>query len=264
MRYIIFTLFTFLFFTSAFSINPDREYNQRPEKYNLVYNELKVEVNSKIFLNLWDYAENRKTSDKTIIIVGGDAGNMGYLVDDAANLISLGFHVITFDYRGFGSSSDFNIEKSQLYYDEFSNDLSSVIQYARKTYPSHKIGLFAFSMGTLISYLTFQKECYDFFIGDGVIYNPADVVERIKNNFHKDFNLPSNTKYRRELIKGINIPMLLFAGTNDIITTVDDCKKIININRQSQIIKYDGGHLSGYKTLKKEYYKNIQGFINKL
>jgi len=265
MKYLNTFLIILFFFNYSFCLNPEKEYIQRPENFNLGYKELKIEVSSEISLNLWDYDNNRKASDMTIILVGGDAGNMGYLLDDASKLISLGFHVISFDYRGFGASSDFRIEKSQLYYDEFSNDLSSVIQYARKNYPTHKIGLFAFSMGTIISFLTYQNENFDFFVGDGVIYNPTDVVKRIKDNFNKIYSLPANTKFKTEFINKINIPMLFYVGKKDNITTVDDCKNIVSVNKgKRQLIVYEGGHLSGYKSLKEEYYKNIQVFLNKL
>jgi predicted alpha/beta hydrolase len=64
-----------------------------------------------------------------------------------------GFDIWVYDYRGFGKSDDFKINVDQLYYTEFVNDLSAVVDSAMAARPKNKIGLYGFSMGTIISTL---------------------------------------------------------------------------------------------------------------
>ncbi len=71
-------------------------------------------------LNSWIYEANpEKNKNKVIILSYPDAGNMSYFVYYAAILANAGYTVVTFNYRGFGKSDDFEIQQDYLYYTEF-------------------------------------------------------------------------------------------------------------------------------------------------
>ena len=144
--------------------------------FGLKYSQFQVKTSDNSSINIWEYGipESVKT-DKTIIIVGTDAGNMSYLIWQAKAFVEKGIRVVSFDYRGFGKSSDFEINKDLLFYPEFAIDLDAVIKTIREKYPKDKLGLFALSMGTYISLI--RSENIDFLIAEGFYQNPQKVVD---------------------------------------------------------------------------------------
>src|ERR1700745_2483977 len=92
-------------------------------------------------------------------------------------LSQVGFTVVMFDYRGFGESDSFAIDPKMLYYNEFATDLTSVIRFAKEKYPGNKTGVWAFSMGTIITTLACNTAHPDFIIGDGYVTSPVKLKE---------------------------------------------------------------------------------------
>lgn len=63
----------------------------------------------------------------TLIICNGDAGNMSYMqIDLAAVYAANGYNVVTFDWRGFGDSTEFEMNKDYLCYTEMLLDYEAV------------------------------------------------------------------------------------------------------------------------------------------
>src|SRR5690349_3569759 len=103
------TLFIILlgFSIAVYAIKPDRDYKWTPDMRGLAYEEYQVKTSDHYTINIWEYKlpDSVKTN-KTIILVGPDAGNISFLIWQAKALIKQGVRVIAFDYRGFGKSSD--------------------------------------------------------------------------------------------------------------------------------------------------------------
>jgi uncharacterized protein len=127
-----------LLFTSlqnpSLALKPEREYKARPSDYGIVYREVTLTTSDSLHINAWFYpaqdtagiandlvgrylpvpAELRHSPrpyiieenirHPTIIVSLADAGNMQYLLFYAYHLCTLGFNVLTFDWRGFGGS----------------------------------------------------------------------------------------------------------------------------------------------------------------
>ena len=108
------------------------------------------------------------------------------------SLAGLGFDVWLYDYRGFGKSSDFSIEQDMLYYEEFVEDLKTVVKAAKAYEPHNKICLLGYSMGTIVSmkYLIENQDNIDFYIGDGHVYSPEVVAERLSIVYDEIISLP--------------------------------------------------------------------------
>ncbi|MCH7408728.1 hypothetical protein MM239_04930 [Belliella sp. DSM 111904] len=129
-RPICIILFTFVFFCidSTYAINPEREYIRTPATENWNYQQLDIQTSDGFCLNSWIYEANPETDKNTVLILAyPDAGNMSYFVYHSIILAHAGYTVVTFDYRGFGESQDFEIRKELLYYNEFALDLEAVI-----------------------------------------------------------------------------------------------------------------------------------------
>jgi alpha-beta hydrolase superfamily lysophospholipase len=243
----------FIFLTisiAAKSINPERGYKFTPDMRGFKYSEYQAKTIDNFIINIWEYqlADSIKT-DRTIIMVGTDAGNMGYLIWQANALLQKGVRVISFDYRGFGNSSEFKINKDLLFYQEFGLDLDSVIRATREKYPKDKIGLYSMSMGTHVSLLAKQK--IDFLIAEGFYHNPQEVVDRIKINKGRTVLLPTNARTIKKLKN--KIPIMIFCADKDKTTTTEDAREFSKKNNVT-IVEFEGEHLSGMGILMKDEY----------
>ena len=233
------------------AIDPDKEYILTPDSIGWEYKALTVNTKDGYDLNTWIYApdpDNEK--DEVLILAYPDAGNMSYFVYHASILANLGYTVVTFDYRGFGKSSDFEIEPEYLFHKEFANDLKAILDFTKSSFKDQNIGIWALSMGTMVTTYTFEdiKDKIDFLIYDAFVYNPDDHIQRIKSLKGKETFSPIEADEYIQKWKAINIPILLFAGTDDKVTTAQDAKS----NRHKFTVEpevkiYDGGHLMGFQ-----------------
>ncbi len=236
--------------TVAEAINPEREYEWTPDMRGLTYSEYQLETTDNYTLNVWEYTRpDSIKSERTIILVGTDAGNMSHLIWQANAFIIKGLRVITFDYRGFGKSSDFTMNKDFLFYTEFGLDLDSVIRATREKYPNDKIGLYSLSMGTHVSLL--RKEKVDFSIAEGFYHDPQKVVDRIKVNKGKTILLPQGAKPITKLKQ--KTPTMIFCAGNDKTTMTEDAIEFAKRNEVT-IIEFNGDHLGGMNVFTKDKY----------
>lgn len=125
------TLILILLSSVAMCLNPSRTYKQKPEKYNMKYEEAKVKTEDGATLNVWDFPCKGEKTTNLILIAHNGEGNMGdYLrrVDALTN----DYNVVIFDYRGFGESSEFEIDNNMFIYPHFQKDMEAMIDYCRK------------------------------------------------------------------------------------------------------------------------------------
>lgn len=246
---------TFIFllllsFNSTFAINPDREYIRTPDSVKWAYQQLEIHTADGFRLNTWIYeAKPEKDRDTVLILAYPDAGNMSYFVYHAAILANAGYTVVTFDYRGFGKSQDFEIQKEYLYYKEFAWDLEAVVETISKNIPNKKMGIWAMSMGTTIVSRAYPqiKNQIDFIIGEGFVTDPDGIVEYYKEQ-GKEILLPEDSKGFEKSIEYIDCPLLILTASNDKVTTHASAMKLQQkLGTNSLIIRYEGDHLTGFQ-----------------
>jgi|GEM_PF-2170166 len=252
--------------TTAYSINPMREYKMSPETFAINHEEHRLITRDYYELNLWLMKSNKETKkDITIAIVGSDSGNMGFSLPYAFQLLNLGYQVITFDYRGFGSSCDFNYNPNNVYHSEYIIDFNTVIKWCKEELDYTKLGTLSFSMGTLISSVGYSSNNYDFYIGEGFIASPQYNKLRVETLKRKKMFLPDTASNDAISIEKLNITILLFASTNDKITTAKDCHDFCNRHKLAQTIEYDGEHLRGAPSLGiQDYMTAIDVFVKSI
>jgi pimeloyl-ACP methyl ester carboxylesterase len=246
-------IFLLLFFLplSLLAIDPDKEYILTPDSIGWDYEELSINTEDGYDLNTWIYAPNPDNqNDKVLILAYPDAGNMSYFVFHASRLANLGYTVITFDYRGFGKSSDFDIKSDNLFHLEFSNDLKAVVDFTNKRFKHESIGIWALSMGTMVTTYAYEKikNKIDFLIYDAFVYNPDDHIQKIQSLKGKNTFSPIKSEEYIQQWNAIDIPLLLFAGSKDEFTTVQDANSYKDEFSIAPTIKiFEGGHLSGFQ-----------------
>lgn len=152
---------------NAYAIIPDRKYIRLPQNSGLIYKQLKVTTKDGYRIETWFYPAQDiphpdsqqsnilpyKTLDNkkrpTLIICNGDAGNMSYQqIDLAAIYATNGFNVVTFDWRGFGNSAEFEMNSDYLCYTEMLEDYRAVIKVAKKQKEVDKTQIFLMGWST--------------------------------------------------------------------------------------------------------------------
>ncbi|HAH37286.1 alpha/beta fold hydrolase [Algoriphagus sp. NF] len=246
---ILFFLLLFSF-NSVYSINPDREYIRTPDSVKWNYQQLDINTRDGFRLNTWIYeAKPENDKDTVLILAYPDAGNMSYFVYHAAILANAGYTVVTFDYRGFGKSQDFEIQKEFLYYKEFAWDLEAVVETISKEIPNKKLGIWAMSMGTTIASRAYPqiKGQIDFIIGEGFVTDPDGIVDYYKEK-GKEILLPESSDEFKISLESIDCPLLILTASNDKVTTHGSAiilQKKLGDN--CEISRYEGEHLTGFQ-----------------
>lgn len=150
-RIFVFTLLVLLAASSAFALFPVREYKVLPSKFDMKYEEVKIPTNDgKATLNTWLFEAKNPTFNWVIISHSGE-GNMADNLERVNSFLSAGFNVLIYDYRGFGASSDFEIEKEMYIYPQFINDLQSVCDWIKGSKKVNRFDLYGIGMGAGLS-----------------------------------------------------------------------------------------------------------------
>ena len=118
---------------ALFALNPSRTYKQLPDKYNMRYESHLVRTNDGIILNSW-YFPAHTTTDKLILISHNGEGNMADYLRRVDQFLSLGYNVVTYDYRGFGESGEFDMDNNMYIYPHFQSDFEAMVDFCRNNY----------------------------------------------------------------------------------------------------------------------------------
>lgn len=204
MKKILFILFLALTINS-FALKPDLNYVRKPGDLNISYKEQIITTPDNFKLKTWICSPTKETDNKSVLILAyGDAGNMSYWLYQVAELVTKGFTVITFDYRGFGESDSFKINSKYLYYNEFVTDLVSIIRWTKNKYRENQIGIWALSMGTIMSTLALQEENVDYLIAEGFVRSTLQIKQSIKKLKNKEIILAIYLSPKLSKLKMLN------------------------------------------------------------
>jgi pimeloyl-ACP methyl ester carboxylesterase len=237
-------------YSNAWALKPDRVYHYTPDSLGLAYTARLLKTPDGASINTWTYVPDAKANQHTTIVLAyQDMGNMSNFLYQAAALSKAGYQVVTFDYRGFGHSSDFVLNPSQLYYAEFAQDLRTVIKAARQQFPNRKLGVLSFSMGTIIASMVATDQKLDFLVGEGFVTDPQQFVSRVKQAKGKDILLPAQAGQFAALLAKVKCPVLVVAGSQDAFTTVADARQLVQLGRRRELVEFAGGHLGGFVAL---------------
>ena len=210
-----------------------------------------------------------KPLGKTLVIAYPGTGNMANSVYYANAFLKAGFDVVLFDYRGFGHSSKFAVNPDLLYHNEFITDLQTALKAAKVQFPGNKVGIWAYSMSTILATFVAATEPVDFLIAEGYVRDPSAVVAFWKKDSDRTLLLHKQTANYAEMINRVSSPMLLIAGTKDPITPVSDAQ-IVAAQRSNRILlTYEGDHLQATDAWKEKefadgYVRRVKEFVNKL
>lgn len=267
---LLFALVTFSW--SIFALNPVKEYSSTPSDYGMDYLAIKFKTKDNLELQGWFFKATDKSSRKVIILSDDGDGNMADLLEIVSNFLSLGYYVFTYDYRGYGKSDEFEINKNFFIYSQFEKDLDAAIDYVRKDYASLKtIHLYGTGIGAGLS------------IGLGV--KRSEVSKVIADSPYLTFEI---TQKRYEQVYGQKVLMplgydktvlepqyalgktasgltgvFLISGSEDPIFTEDDLKTLGKINKKitETFLVKGANRVSTFKTDKAAYFEAVKEFL---
>ena len=285
---------------NSFALKPDSVYRVRPEKYALIYKEFNVKTPDGFNIKTWfypaqdsvpydtikSYYENPKVRPyktlnnnpkPTIVICDGDAGNMIGLISLAGKFVTFGYNVVTFDWRGFGESDKFPIEKNLLCHKEFLIDYNAVIDSIVQIIEvdSEHIGLYGFSTGAYLSFaVAYKNENVKCFAGRALMTSFDEFLPLLfeikpekKGIVKKPEDYPIEL-YPINIAPEFKKPALLIVGTEDKRTPVSMSERIFEkIVGEKELWIVQGaehGGINGPEYLdRKEFLKKTTEFYDK-
>lgn len=267
----IFTLFLIMNLCSIsvlYAINPQRKYAATPDAIGVKYRTQKIKVNDEITLNSW-LCLQEDSRKPYIIISGADAGNMANTLGQTEALYKAGYNVILYDYRGFGESSDFEMNPDMVYYNEFGDDLKAVISFVKNEFKPKEIFLYGLSMGTIVSRMNVDTDkTVKGLILDSFVIDPKLVKDRIYAAKKRELLLPEESdSYAKSNNEKLKKPILIFSGLKDMFTKTDDYKDFLARNASAKLVTWDCNHLECFMAMDKDsdlYVKEINNFIGQL
>jgi len=266
---IVFCVLFVLVSQVLWALEPVREYSIKPDEYGINYEEITIDTEDGLKLKGWLY-KPRSASSKIIVMSHSGDGNMADLIELATNFVTLDYYVITYDYRGYGESSDFKINNNFYIYAQFEKDLNAVMDYVKKYHSrTRTVHMWGVGMGGGLSLaVAANRPEVTAVIAD----SPYATLEGIKANIQKandkDMLLPIG--YNKVAIepqyalseKGNNLTSILFiVGDADKVYTVKDIKSLAKLKKNTNVYTVkDGNYKNNFTTNKAKYFEEIKKF----
>jgi len=259
-----------LIVSSLYALNPVRQYAVKPSDFGLSFEEIKITTSDGLKLNAW-YFPASQTSYKIMVLSDDGNGNMSDLMEQVSIFLSLGYHVLTYDYRGYGASSDFEIKPNFYMYAQFQKDLNAVIDYLKKERTSlPKIHLYGIGIGAGLSIAVAANRNLGTVIADSPYTTLELAKQRIKEATGQDVLLPLGynkneiePKYALETKGGQLNGVMFIVGENDKVYTPKDIKELAKIRSAIStvyVVKNSNGE-NNLSVNKEKYLEEIKKFL---
>ncbi len=255
-----------------FTLNPVREYSYTPDDFGLNYEEVTITTDDNLNLRGWLFFPNT-TSYRMVIISHDGNGNMSKMIEIASQFTSIGFNVLTYDYRGFGQSDDFQINTDFYIYAQFEKDLNAAIDYVRRYHSKNRnVNLYGKGIGASLSLSIGAVRCDQIskIIADSPYLTLEDVKSAIKTHHNREVLLPLGfnklmlePKHALASKGGSLHGMLIIAGDKEPVYNVKTAREIANIRSKiSSIYVVKGATFdTTFSTDKNEYFSRIKSFL---
>ncbi len=253
----------------TWALEPVREYKIKPDEYGINYEEISIDTEDGLKLKGWLY-KPRTASSKIIVMSHSGDGNMADLIELATNFVTLDYYVITYDYRGYGESSDFKINNNFYIYAQFEKDVNAVMDYVKKYHSrTRTVHMWGVGMGAGLSLaVAANRPEVSAVISDSPYGTLEGIKASIQKAKEKEMLLPIG--YNKVAIepeyalteKGNNLNSILFiAGDADEVYTVKDIKAIARLKKNTNVYTVKGGtHKTNFTTDKAKYFEEIKKF----
>lgn len=268
--FLLFIAFNLLLISNLNALNPVRTYAVKPTDFGMKYEEIKIKSEDGIMLNAW-YFPSSQISYKIMVLSDDGSGNMSDLMEQISIFLSLGYHVLAYDYRGYGASSDFEVKPNFYIYSQFQKDLYAVVDYLKKEKTSiPKINLYGIGIGAGLSIAVGTNRNIGFIIADSP-YSTFELAKtRLKEAKNLDVLVPlgynkteCEPKYSLEGKNAKISSILCIVGDKDLVYTPKDIKELMKIHAGVSVI-YTVKNSNGDNNIsvdKEKYLDEIRNFL---
>lgn len=257
----------FIITFQVFALSPKAEYEFTPEDFGITYKEFKIETDDDFMLNAW-LLEPLNTSKKSVVFCHSGEGNMADFIEYASNFVSLGYNVIMFDYRGYGTSDSFNVKTSFYIYSQFARDVTGALDWVRKYHAVWTIDVYGVGMGAGLGLaIAANRPEVQHVIADGPYVSFEKIVQGYQaQGVKKMMPLGYDKEYMEPLFaletKGDHLSVLFIGSASDPIVTSADLYALAKLAKKSEV--YIAASESNEKNLsadKDTYYRKISDFV---
>ena len=250
----------------ASALNPLREYKTKPDKYGMTYKEEKIATKDGATLNAWFFDSPKKTTNWMVISGSGD-GNMGDDIEIAGQFLSAGWNVVMYDYRGYGSSSEFTIDPETYIYPQFTNDLNAVLDYLRKSRAITKFDLYGKSIGAGLSLgIGLNRPETRKVIADGTWISLELMKKKMKDIKSKDVIIPFGYDKNMEPLyacdkarPNVRGVLIIVSAKDEILNPTD--MKMLKCSTQTYIVTGSAENKENFSTDKNAYFEKVSKFL---
>lgn len=250
----------------SLALNPSKEYKVTPDKFGMQYKQEEVKTSDGAVLNAW-FFENTKKSINWVVISGSGEGNMADHLEIVNSFLSAGYNVATYDYRGFGASSEFKIDPDLFIYPQFITDLNAILDHLRKSRAITKFDLFGLNIGAGLSIgVGANRPETKKIIADGPWTSLEGMKAKIKSKTGKEINMPfgydktHEPLYAFEKPKGPMKNLMIIISAQDPIVGPSDVKVIKGVN-EVYVVKNSPTNADNFSTDKNAYFEKISKFL---
>lgn len=249
------------------ALNPSREYKVTPDKFGMQYKEEKVKTSDGAMLNAW-FFELAKKSPNWVVISGSGDGNMADNLEIVNSFLSAGYNVATYDYRGYGASSDFKIDPDLFIYPQFITDLNAILDHLRKSRAITKFDLYGLNIGAGLSIgVGANRPETKRIIADGPWTSLEGMKSKIKDRTGKEVTMPFGFDKNHEPIYAFDKPkgplkqVLVIISSQDPIVGPSDVKSIKGVS-EVYVVKNSPTNADNFSTDKNLYFEKISKFLS--
>ncbi|MCB0396771.1 MAG: alpha/beta hydrolase [Flavobacteriales bacterium] len=259
--------------SSAVALNPSKEYAVTPDEYGIEYEEVKLPTSDGLTLNGW-WFKPATESTKCIIISDDGDGNMADNLELISQFITMEYHVLAYDYRGYGKSDEFEIKEKFFIYHQFSKDLEAAIGYVKKYHAKlYTVDLYGKGIGAGLSIgVGANNTKIKRVVADGTYVSFQKYKDRVREKEGKEVMLPIGyNKYIMEPEyaleeKGQHLRGILFiVGQNESITGPDDVKALAKLKKKESVVyEVEGAtNKQTFTSNKSAYFDQVKDFLEK-
>ncbi len=247
----------FYFIQPALVFFPDRELAATPRDWGLKYTDVRFKAADGTALHGWYIPA--ANSDKALLFLHGNAGNISDRAESIKIFHRLGFSILIFDYRGYGRSRGSPSEKG-LYLDA----RAGWKQLRAKGFKPAQITLFGRSLGGAVASRLATRVQPAALVLESTFSSVRDMANQmlplLSKLLYKRFRFDTVDNIRR-----ITTPLLVLHSPDDEIIPFRLGQKIyLHANSSKSFVRLKGGHNDGFMRSQPGYEQALRKFFHRV
>lgn len=232
---------------------PNKVITVTPSMLGIDFEEVNIKTKDAEFLHGY-YLPSKKETDKAFIYFHGNGDNVSCF--DLCSVIQekISINVLIYDYRGYGYSTGKPTRKNAI------EDAQEIYRFLiNKGFKPENISLYGRSLGGAIALELACKEKIKSLVLESSFTSIKDIAKDLYPVLPEPF-IKNDIFNSKELIRKINVPILIVHGTNDEVVKIKHGEELFSLaNEPKKFIIYEGAmhnDVSGF--FDEKYFKYLE------